>query len=121
MSVDPQLEKKKPKSKKTVAVLKDPVKIEHLSEKLYGTMEKILEYCNEVLDSKEKIIISRYTKVGEVEKYEVDKYTPDHKLRVAEIITPKVFADKKEISGAGDPTRPMPVSFNFVPIQPKKE
>ena len=112
--------KRKSKTPKPVSTITDPIKIENLSEKLYGTTEKVLAFCNEVMDSKEQIEIKRYTKVGEVEKYMVDKYTPDHKLRVAEIIIPKVFADKKDTGAPGDPLRPTPVSFNFVPITKKE-
>lgn len=107
--------------KRQASTIQDPIKLETLSDKLYGVMDKVLDYAKEVMESKEQIEVSRWTKDGKVEKYKVDKYTPDHKLKVAEIITPKVFADKKDVSTGGDPAKPIPVSFNFVPIQPRKD
>ena len=107
-------------NKRPTAVINDAKKVEALSDKLYTTMEKVLKFANEVFDSNEMIEVKRWTKDGKYDTFKVEKYTPEHKLRVMEIITPKVFADKKDISMAGDPSKPVPVAFNFVPLTKKE-
>jgi len=99
-----------------------PDKIKSMSKLLTECVEEGLLFAKKILSNKEQVQVERFTRHGETERFKHDKYSPELKLRILEILVGKVFAEKKDIGiEPNDPNSPTVVGFKFVPVEKKPD
>lgn len=119
-----QNQKKRVKAIESKALLSDAKVSQKFEKLLCKAVEESLKFAMEVFTSKATIEVKQYTKEGEVKKMMVPLYTAEHKIRVFEKLSDKVFSDKKQtelITKSGDDENPNALNvagFHFVPLKP---
>lgn len=104
----------KPQSKR---VELEPNQVKRLSKMLTNCVEEGLKFAEKILSNNEQVQIERFTRHGETERFKHDKYSPELKLRILEILVGKVFAEKKDIGiEPTDPNAIQVVGFKFTPV-----
>lgn len=99
-----------------------PQQVAKMTKLLNNCVEKGLEFAEKVLSNKEKVEIVRFTRTGVQEKFKADKYSPEMKLKILEIVIGKVFAERKDVGiDPPDDSDIQVVGFNFTPIKKSKE
>lgn len=88
-----------------------------MSNLVIKCVEVGLKYAYEVLNNDEQVEITRLNKYHQSEVVVQDRYTPEHKIKLLEILVDKVFTDRKEPVDSFDTNDgPRVVGFNFIPI-----
>ena len=120
--------KKKPNGKndykRAPLVLETQKEIVKMSALVNKCVYKGLEYAYSVLNNKDQVSIERMNKYHKIEKVVQDRYTPEQKIKLLEILVDKVFANRKEPLdgfGEGDGDGPRVVGFSFIPVGKGKE
>jgi hypothetical protein len=98
----------------------EPDQAKRMTKLLTECVEEGLNFAKAVLKSKEQVEIIRFTREGIREKLKMDKYSPELKVKLTEILIGKVFAEKKDIGvEPDDPNALQVVGFKFVPVEKK--
>lgn len=79
-----------------------------------------LEYALKVLKNNEQVKVERLSKFHKKEIALEDRYPPEIKVKILEILINKVYADRKEqiLEPVKDESALNIVSFDFVPLHP---
>lgn len=113
---------KNPAKPKSNRVELEPDQVKRLSKLLTNCVEEGLKYAEQILSNNEQVQVERFTRHGETERFKHDKYSPELKLRILEILVGKVFAEKKDIGiEPADPNAINVVGFKFTPAEKKPE